>query len=285
MLEKGLFFIPTPNNVNNDELRRDYHRRLKLLHHFQYTTEQVREPFLESSRWEPEWDTIPADLKELIQQDGLALERTRELTNNRNNNITNNLSSRERGALKDLKNNKDLVIKPADKGSKIVILDRTQYLIEANRQLSNSAHYQPLSASMQQETQKMVRKIFSELYEKKYISAKQKRYLFGSDEPRPRKFYLLPKIHKDPDTWTVPHKVPSGRPIVSDCGSESCRAAEFVDFYLNPLSQKHPSYVKDTYEFVQIIKTTSMPPGALLFSIDIDSLYTNINTQLGLQSV
>lgn len=32
----------------------------------------------------------------------------------------------------------------------------------------------------------------------------------------------------------------------SDCGSESCPVTEFIDF-LNPLSAKHPSYVKDTY--------------------------------------
>lgn len=32
----------------------------------------------------------------------------------------------------------NIILKPADKGSKIVILDRQQYLTEANRQLPNT---------------------------------------------------------------------------------------------------------------------------------------------------
>lgn len=43
-------------------------------------------------------------------------------------------------------------------------------------------------------------------------------YLSEPDSPRPRQFYLLPKIHKAPETWTVPLRVPCGRLIVSDCG-------------------------------------------------------------------
>ncbi|KAF3841474.1 hypothetical protein F7725_007336, partial [Dissostichus mawsoni] len=33
-------------------------------------------------------------------------------------------------------------------------------------------------------------------------------YLFGPDNARTRLFYLLPKIHKDPSTWTIPYEVP-----------------------------------------------------------------------------
>jgi len=92
-------------------------------------------------------------------------------------------------------------------------------------------------------------------------------------------------VHKDPSTWTVPHEIPPGRPIVSDCESESYRVAEYIDYFLNPLSQKHDSYIKDTYEFVSKIKSVEVCPGAMLFSIDIDALYTNIDTQLGLKAV
>lgn len=53
----------------------------------------------------------------------------------------------------------------------------------------------------------------------------------GSTQPRQRRFYFLVKIHKDPRTWTIPHKVPIGRPIVSDCSSETY-TAEFLDHFL-----------------------------------------------------
>lgn len=36
---------------------------------------------------------------------------------------------------------------------------------------------------------------------------------------KPRQFYLLPKIHKAPGTWTILNVLPKCRPIVSDRGS------------------------------------------------------------------
>lgn len=263
-------------------MRRDlhrYHRTLKLLHHFGYATDSAPDPFRSSSGWEPHDDTLSEPIQGLIVEDGRGLERLSMAKE------SDNLSGPQRRALNQLKQNQDIVIKPADKGSKIVILDRTQYLLEAQRQLNNTLHYQPLSHTLQQETQRKIRELVTKLYEEKYITAKQRNYLFGPDTPRPRKFYLLPKIHKDPETWPVPYQIPSGRPIVSDCGSESYAVSEYIDHYLNPLSQRHPSYIKDTYEFINKIKMMRIPPGSVLFSVDIDSLYTNINTQLGLKTV
>lgn len=61
------------------------------------------------------------------------------------------------------------MIKPADKGSKIVILDKTQYLIEANRQLNNVQHYILLPHPLQLETQRKIREIIKDLHKEKYI--------------------------------------------------------------------------------------------------------------------
>ncbi|KAL2076952.1 hypothetical protein ACEWY4_027451 [Coilia grayii] len=47
----------------------------------------------------------------------------------------------------------------------------------------------------------------------------------------------------------------------------------------------HPSYIKDTYDFLNKIKTIKIPQTAFLFTIDIESLYTNIDTELGLEAV
>lgn len=124
-----------------------------------------------------------------------------------------------------------------------------------------------------------------DLHQKHYINSKQKNYLLGPDTPRARLFYLLPKIHTDPEAWTIPHEIPRGRPIVSDCGSESYRVAEYIDWFLNPISQKHDSYLKDTYDFIDKIKTIILEDKDFLFTIDTDSLYTNISSELGLRAV
>lgn len=67
--------------------------------------------------------------------------------------VPDNLTGAECRALKELTRNPNIIIKPADKGSKIVTLDRQQYLLEANRQLLNTKYYKPIPDSIQSETQ------------------------------------------------------------------------------------------------------------------------------------
>ena len=53
------------------------------------------------------------------------------------------------------------------------------------------------------------------------ISDKQLEYLEPPANLRPRRFYTLPKIHKPQESWTVSSVIPPGRPIVSNCNSET----------------------------------------------------------------
>ena len=48
-----------------------------------------------------------------------------------------NLSEQEYLAIKSLKNNKDIVIKKADKGSATIIMNKCNYIAEGYRQLNN----------------------------------------------------------------------------------------------------------------------------------------------------
>uniref|UniRef100_A0AAR2JGT8 Uncharacterized protein n=1 Tax=Pygocentrus nattereri TaxID=42514 RepID=A0AAR2JGT8_PYGNA len=86
--------------------------------------------------------------------------------------------------------NKSIVIKPADKGSITVIMDRNQYVKEANRQLNNPQYYQKLDKPIFPQTSEGIRKCLDSL-----LSAAK-------------------------ETWPTEY-MPPGRPIVSDCGSES----------------------------------------------------------------
>jgi len=58
--------------------------------------------------------------------------------------VRDNLTRRERQAHKKLQRRTDIVIKPADKGSGTVVMNRQDYLNECYRQLNNqnSKHYQ-----------------------------------------------------------------------------------------------------------------------------------------------
>ena len=56
-----------------------------------------------------------------------------------------NLTREERRALFDLKNEKTMVIKGADKGSAVVVWDRDDYIQEAEKQLGDKEIYEEVS--------------------------------------------------------------------------------------------------------------------------------------------
>jgi hypothetical protein len=196
-----------------------------------------------------------------------------------------NLKTSQIRALKKLKNNMHIIIKPADKGSATVIMNKQDYIFEANRQLNNAKHYTKIDSPVYPHTSRKIKSIIHNLQCNGYLTDKQVDYLSPDDNPRPRHFYMLPKIHKDPDKWTVPGKIPPGRPIVSDCSSESYKISEYIDHHLAPLAINHPSYVKDTEDFISKLSDLKIPKDSMLITLDVDSLYTNINNKDGIQSV
>lgn len=258
----------------------DYHRHLKLAVYYQNKPESIQLPFLPKSTWSPALALLPPEVSQLIQLDLNTLQHNHKIGWTKPN-----LSKFELEALEQLSSNNDIVLKPADKGSAVVIMDRADYLYEGFRQLNDTYYYTKLDNPIYKETIPLVDKIVNTLYTKKFINIKQKHFLLSEKEPRARRFYLLPKIHKPGEKWSIPFKIPPGRPIVSDCNSVTYRTARFIDYYLNPLSVLHDSYIKDTYDFVEKVKALDIPATAYLFSMDVASLYTNISTPDGLAAV
>lgn len=238
-------------------------------------------PFCGKSQWAPPKHGVQEEVLKLMEEDGVILRGVSRPYSERKKNITK-LEWKE---LIKLRNNKNIVIKPADKGSAIVIMNREQYCKEVYRQLKDEKYYKKLDSPIYMQTIPLVADILDSLMRKKYITHKQRKYLGGSIPPRERRFYILPKIHKEPAKWSWPYQIPPGRPIVSDCGSETYHTAEYIDRFLTPLSIKHASYVKDTYHFLEVSQGITLPRSFFLFTMDIDSLYTNIDIPSGLTAV
>ena len=59
---------------------------------------------------------------------------------------TPNLTQAEKHTLKQLKSNNSVILKPANKGGKLVLQHRDHYQLEALRQLNDREFYKPLSA-------------------------------------------------------------------------------------------------------------------------------------------
>lgn len=189
-----------------------------------------------------------------------------------------NLTRDETEALHRLKNNNNIVIKSADKGGAIVVLNREAYIAEAYRQLNNTKYYMKLSKPIYPDNIPKINSILHRMTVDNFITDKQLEYLSADlQTTRGRIFYLLPKIHKKLESWPQPGQMPEGRPIVSDCSSESNRVSEYIDSFIAPLACKHSSYLKDTYDFVTRIKDKHVEKDCFLVTGDVTSLYTNMN--------
>ncbi len=59
-----------------------------------------------------------------------------------------------------------------------------------------------------------------------------------------------------------------------------------VDHFLAPLVPKLKSYIKDTTDFlVKLEEVPQLPQGALLVTLDVKALYSNINPQEALRVI
>lgn len=280
LLGKGLTFVPTNRTTKQNAFRADlaqYHRRLKLYTYFGPTPPPQKRPFYTTSNWEPANQKLPKSLTDLIQQDQASIEQLKIKEEK------SNLTVEEEQALHNLKKRTDIIVKPADKGSAMVLMDRTDYEKEALRQLQNTEYYKPLSEPIKEITTNRIASILKTLQQRRFLTKTECTYLMGQAPYRTRLFYTLPKIHKEQKHWI--NNIPPGRPIVSDCGSESYGIAEYLDHFLSPLANKHPSYIKNTTDFIQKVRQTKAKEPFKLFTMDVRSLYTNIDTSKGMQTI
>ena len=59
-----------------------------------------------------------------------------------------NLTKTQIRTIKELKNDAEIIIKPADKGGAVVVMQTELYRLEAMRQLTNTKYYQPLDSPL-----------------------------------------------------------------------------------------------------------------------------------------
>ena len=268
LLSKGLKFSPTPRDIDKGQLKADvdaFKRRIRLSWYFKDEENSDYDPdaFYVISGWNPpRADNILETYLSLLEKEVLSVS-----PEGRN---FSNLSFGERQALGELKSDKTIVIKEADKGSAVVVWDRQDYVAEANRQLSDSGVYEELDRDPTAEVEAEIRNCVSEIQVcDPGVSDKGASYLQVKKSKLGR-FYLLPKIHKGLSNVV-------GRPVISNCGTATEHISEFLDHHLNPLVSNTGSYVKDTNHFLLLLAGLGDIPGdALLCTADVVGLYPSI---------
>ena len=111
--------------------------------------------------------------------------------------------------MRDLHGNTDIIIKPVDKGGSIVIINITDYIQEAQRQLLNPEYYKTLTTDPTVTYNKYIHHIIDQAWRLGIINDTTKENL-QTKNPRISTFYILPKIHKPGNP---------GRPIINSIGS------------------------------------------------------------------
>ena len=133
--------------------------------------------------------------------------------------------------------------------------------------LSNSSFFSEINCDPLDLT---ISNIFSELtflFQNKYISKK----LFNSliiKDPKLGKFRMLPKLHKSDLSF---------RPIINCISHPTSNLCLLIDFILQPFVKASPSYIQDSQNFIQKTHKINFPVNSLIYSLDFESLYTNID--------
>ena len=176
-----------------------------------------------------------------------------------------------------LSRNPDIVIKEADKGSDIVVMNTKDYLAECHRQLGDTTYYKPLTKDP---TTKFARKVTAAGREACSVGVidDDMESALTPNQPRPDRFHILPKIHKNFQSF------PPGRPIIiSGSGTATEKISLYVDLHLKPHVKTLPSYLEDDNDFLRkliLIKNQHgpLPEDTILCTMDVTALYTNIPT-------
>jgi hypothetical protein len=210
-----------------------------------------------------------------------------------------NYSSHDRRFLKDLLSDATITIKPADKNLGLAFVDTSWYTAELKRMLADTVTYKKIPLENNEST--IVTKLKAQLVKQLKTIAKrhettltdwhpehgEKMNTFLSRKVKADKaaiphIYLLIKVHKP--------KGLCGRPIVPCTRWITTPASVLADHLLQDIMKQAaiPWLVKDTKSLVNDLERTRVLSSSvddIFVTADIASLYTNIDTKMGLELV
>ena len=178
---------------------------------------------------------------------------------------------RQHRVLRNLRKNKDIVIRKPDKGNGVVILDRKLYNNAIEESISDSSKFEKLNEDPSLKREASLQRFFRKLKQKNFFNEIEYDKLYPSGSA-PARIYGTPKMHK----FSSSDSFPKLRPIVSSIGTFNYNLARFLCDLLSPLVPNDYS-CKDTFSFSQI-KNANLSK-KFLVSYDVTSLFTNIPLQ------
>lgn len=294
LLSNGLKFVPTPTNFNEVEYKADNEDLCDRINSKCNSTAINRNGQQRTNNnkiVKPSFKILPRSnknkaVKEICSQ----IKNIKHIPNERNQ---RNMNDEMYNALEKLKRNMDIVIKEADKGSGVVLMEREFYNNSITHMLQDETTYKPIATTctaMIDRVQKFTKKWQTVLDkdETKYIN---------NHASSLATIYGLPKIHKSAllkeatrtnnNSLVINYHNPNDlkfRPIISCRSCPSYKLCEVLNNILQLFLPKIHYRLRDTWHFLQNIPT-DVPSDTLVITGDISSLYTNITTEKGIEAI
>ena len=171
--------------------------------------------------------------------------------------------------LKQLRNNKDLVICKPDKGNGVVILERAKYDEAIKKMIEDPEKFEVINEDPTRKREESLQRFLRKLKKDNFFNDNDysKIYPKGTN---PARIYGLPKMHK----FKSSDIFPKFRPIVSSIGTFNYNLSKFLCNLLSPLTPNTHSS-KDTFSFLSDLHNANLS-GKFFVSYDVTSLFTNI---------
>lgn len=142
-----------------------------------------------------------------------------------------------------LEKDDSIILKPADKGGNLVLMDYIKYTTMCHQLLRDRKNYAILSKDPTDDFLEKLRDIVTDALDEGLISCEESRFIL-IEHPRVATFYKLPKVHKGLIQLR-------GRPIVSGVESLSQNASIYVDRILQSFVHALPSNIRDTSDLIK----------------------------------
>lgn len=296
LLLKGFKFCPTPKNSNLLDLEveiKEFINRLCIFHQFHDLENNdnsllsKKGEYIASTPKDSAFNGVIAQLKSLAEN----------LDKLGSNKIRDNISFSERTALQNLQNNKEIVIKKADKGSSIIIMDRNYYISKINECLEDQTLYEKLITDNANTIKIRVKNLVNKYKTCFDDKGKEMKYVSNFDS-KTSNFYGNPKIHKSihlkealkscKEDYLKLENIPdlSFRMITAGPISPTSKLSELIDILLKPFLIVVPAYIRDSTDFLnKIYSRNSSYSNPRIITADIKAMYPNIDRKLGIRAI
>ena len=292
LLSRGLKFIPDRHKVDKLKLMADlaeWERRMRLKEFF-YTegtepqTKQDEKDPLEKFKVPKKSSFTPSkglDMRldmyvEMVKTDIInSMKKLRKLNISPGENDAF-LSLLHNNDILSLLHNDDIVIRPADKGSGIVVLDKVKYVESLQKEMEESDSYTMTEDDQTKKSMREVKKLVNKMYKDGAIPQDMKQFLIQR-YPKAGCLKGNPKLHKN--------NAPM-RTIVNGMNTATGNIAELAEYEINEYVITSPSYTRDTTDFINTLKEIEepLPEGIIMFCFDVCKLYPSVPKQEGLEA-